>query len=727
MKIQHIHQASGKIMVIIMLYLFSLQAFAGKFGCTAAFDYSIDNLTNTVSFENLSSDGNTNVHWDFGDGNFSNEMNPIHQYADSDSYLVCLDIFSDTCQDVVCHLVDLNGSNSDNCEAAFNYFTSDDDLEFQFQNTSTGILDSVYWDFGDGSFSRDTNPTHHYETEGQYMVCLSILTPNCSDTFCQELDAYLSDCSATFSYEVGASPDSYQFFNESIGNVDFLFWDFGDGESSTEENPIHQFASSGDYDVQLRIRNNDASCSDTITHTVRVQIPDPCLADFSFSIDPISQRPNIYSFQDLSTGNIASWEWNFGDGSTSSLASPTHVFPDTLSYAVTLTINGDDCSDQTSKTVKVDVPLSLDFTFQLDSNNVIPNTFIFHSEVIGFYDHLNWNFNNTIISNTTDTIHSYPGQDKDYQVCLSAQYNFNDTSSHQLTLCKGLTTSEYFDIGGQVFFGDSLLNNPVSTGDSGIAYLYRVDGNHITPIDTNYFVNLGYYWFAEKLKAYYIIRTALEENAAHYEYFAPTYVGNTTQWEQAEIINLAKNKYREDVHLVEDFNIQKGSASISGSVFDMLNINNSDSPVTICLFDVDHNLIDYQYTSEEGSYSFQDISMGHYWLIADYPGIHNRPKLVYVDGRRQLDFKDGNISNISGVFPNPAFDYCLLAFTNTEQAKTIEVQVFSAEGNLLYQENQIALPGTNYYRIDLKNLPNGLLLIKTIDNQQIHMEKVLHY
>jgi len=454
---------------------------------------------------------------------------------------------------------------------------------------------------------------------------------------------------------------------------------------------------------------------------------DSCVADFAFHIDTISGRPNIYNLIDLSTGSIDNWEWEFGDGSTSSLQNPTHVFPDTIEYQIRLTVSGNNCFDQVSKSIKINVPLSINFTFKLDSNNIIPNTFIFHSEVNGYYDHLFWNFNNTIINNKRDTSHSYPEQDKDYQVCLTAQYNLNDTSVLRAVLCKGLTTSEYFNIGGQVYFGDSLLNNPVSTGDTALAYLYRVDDGQMVPIDTNYYTNLGYYWFAEKLKAYYIIKTALLPNSKHYNDFAPTYVGNTTQWEEAEIINLAQDKYREDIHLIEKYTNKSGDANLTGSIYDLINTQDMDIPATVCLFNADKNLIYYQYANKKGIYNFEGISKGHYWISVDYTGIPSHPKLVFIDGKRTRNMKESSISSHLGIFPNPAHEYCMLSYPNEDENKTIKIQIYTTQGRLLQQENRTANSGMNYFHINLQKLEKGLLILKIIDGQHTIREKFLHF
>ena len=454
-----------------------------------------------------------------------------------------------------------------------------------------------------------------------------------------------------------------------------------------------------------------------------------CDANFSFSVD--QNRPNIIHFNDESIGDITSWNWDFGDlisgGSYSSDQNPIHTFPENGSYLVKLSISGDSCDDTVSYTIEIEVPLSIDFTFKLDSNNIIPNTFLFNAEIEGYYDELIWDFNNeTVIANKEDTIHSYTEQDTDYQVCLMAKYFFNDTSVQKKVLCKGLTTYEYFNVGGQVYIGDVLLNNPTSTGDTAVAYLYRIDGEKMTPIDTNYYTHLGYYWFAQKLKAYYIIKTALLPNSAHYDDFAPTYMGNTTVWEEAAIVNLAQDKYREDIRLVDKNKHKEGSAQLEGSVYDLLDIEDSKTKAVVCLYDMENDLVDYQYAKANGNYNFSDVYKGHYMLSADITGVDARSKLIYVDNRQMSEYKTVHLSSEIYLFPNPASEYTILNYENTSDNKQIQFQIISVDGKILWDEMQDVSAGLNYIRIDLQDFPQGLMVLHIIDGSNIVSKRILH-
>lgn len=451
-----------------------------------------------------------------------------------------------------------------------------------------------------------------------------------------------------------------------------------------------------------------------------------CVANFSFEESMAIGKPSVIQFKDLSTGNPTEYLWDFGDGSTSVASNPFHYFPEAGNFNVTLSILNEHTQDVISKEVSIEVPLEISFTFKLDSSYHIPNTFHFTSEIEGTYDYLLWDFGERKIVNVEDTSHSYSEQDKDYQVCLTAKYYFNDTSIIQKISCQGLTTSEYYDLGGQVFFGDSLMNNPYPTGDTGVAYLYRINRNNIIPIDTNYFVDFGYYWFASKLKSYYIIKTSFSKNSAHTNNFAPTYVGNTTQWDEAEIINLAQDKFREDVSMVEKKENKSGTAEISGSIFDILNIQTTEDKPMVYLYNTQEELIDYIHADSNGDYYFEQVSKGHYLVNSDITGVKARSQMIFIDEKGRSHLKSESIEQESILFPNPAQEYSVLEYYYSGNLKVAQMFIHNTNGNLLKEESIQLDQGLNYIHIELGNIAKGLVFVKIVD-EQTQVYKLLHH
>lgn len=139
------------------------------------------------------------------------------------------------------------------------------------------------------------------------------------------------------------------FTDESVYNATSWFWDFGDGDNSTDQNPTHTF-DAGTFNVSLMATGTGGSDNYTVYSAVFVDSIDPPTANFTAT--PTSgSAPLTVEFTDTSTGTPTSWLWDFGDGETSTEQNPLHEFPSTGSYTVTLTATNAAGSDSISYTV----------------------------------------------------------------------------------------------------------------------------------------------------------------------------------------------------------------------------------------------------------------------------------------------------------------------------------------------------------------------------------------
>ncbi|MEA3495403.1 MAG: C25 family cysteine peptidase, partial [Bacteroidota bacterium] len=222
---------------------------------------------------------------------------------------------------------------------------------FVFTNSSTGA--STYsWDFGDGNSSTQTSPSHVYANSGSYSVKLiSTNSKGCSDSSTKTLAVYPQP-TASFSVNDSTqclSGNSFAFTNSSTGASTYN-WNFGDGNSSTQTSPSHVYSNSGSYSVKL-ISTTANGCSDSVTQNIIVY-PQPTA---SFSVNDSTQclSGNSFAFTNSSTG-ASTYNWNFGDGNSSTQTSPSHVYSNSGSYSVKListTANG--CSDSVTQNIIV--------------------------------------------------------------------------------------------------------------------------------------------------------------------------------------------------------------------------------------------------------------------------------------------------------------------------------------------------------------------------------------
>lgn len=329
--------------------------------CKASFEYTNQPYSSpVVSFENLSLPENNAAFWiwDFGDGQTSNESEPIHEYAQPGVYYVCLTMVDSAigCTSIFCTDV-WAGNNQGECEAYFNWEIQD--LTASFTNLSSGDPEVFFWDFGDGNTSHLSNPEHTWQSPGAYMVCLSIYdsATNCQSSYCELISVgFPLECIADYTYQ-HVEGNTIAFTNLSDGFIDQVIWDFGDGTTSNDYNPIHTWQQAGIYQVCLVVISNYFQCQDVLCLDITVgDTVSACQSAFSFQVDSIPGIKNHYWFTDESDGvNITNWYWDFGDGAVSYIQNPEYTFAENGTYNVCLTLSGTGsggyCSDTFCQTV----------------------------------------------------------------------------------------------------------------------------------------------------------------------------------------------------------------------------------------------------------------------------------------------------------------------------------------------------------------------------------------
>jgi PKD repeat protein len=136
----------------------------------------------------------------------------------------------------------------------------------------------------------------------------------------------------------GNVPLTVSFTDQSTGSPTSRRWTFGDGNTSTTQNPVHTYNKKGLYTVSLTTTN--ANGSNVLTKSSYIAVSNSISAPtaaFSASTT-LGNAPLSVSFTDQSTGSPTSWKWNFGDGSTSTTQNPVHVYSKAGKYTVSLTL-----------------------------------------------------------------------------------------------------------------------------------------------------------------------------------------------------------------------------------------------------------------------------------------------------------------------------------------------------------------------------------------------------
>jgi gliding motility-associated-like protein len=298
----------------------------------------------TVNFQDLSAVG-TAWAWNFGDGGTSTQQNPVHTYTANGQYTVSLVVTNASgCRDsisktqyikIIKPTVAINGAPVEGC------------VPFTFSPTpNVNAIDGVasyFWDFGDGATSNLQNPTHIYSTQGTYTIKLFITTSDgCTDSAIVVNGVRVgtlptADFTAAPLSQCVGQPIQ---FTDLSAPADRWLWDFGNGTgSSTAQNPIYAYPDTGIYTVRLTAWNN--GCSATVTKTNYITALPP-VARFNPTFNCNNKRQVVFTDASVLP---QTWLWDFGDGTTSTLQNPVHVYAAFGTYNVSLTVTNGSCSN----------------------------------------------------------------------------------------------------------------------------------------------------------------------------------------------------------------------------------------------------------------------------------------------------------------------------------------------------------------------------------------------
>lgn len=315
--------------------------------------------------------------WHFGDGSpvvTTTVPNTTHTFANVGDYLVMLVAIDPA----TCNISDTSYVNIrvGNVRADLNFnivkLNPCDSFRYQFDNLSVAPLlpftaQSFVWDFGDGSsqvVAGTNSVTHQYSGPGTYNVKLFLVDTN----YCNAPDSLIiqlrvaSLVKAGFDIPpIGCAPYQAVFTNTSVAGQTFS-WDFGDGNSSSDVNPTHLYATPGTYTITLTA-NDPNTCNLTDIYRYTITVFDKPVS--SFNVSPVPPQENTpATFDNLSTPDAVSFKWLFGDGDTLVTTSRTqvqHQYNATGIYTACLVAyNAAGCADTSCKQVEAIIKILVD-------------------------------------------------------------------------------------------------------------------------------------------------------------------------------------------------------------------------------------------------------------------------------------------------------------------------------------------------------------------------------
>lgn len=361
---------------------------------------------NPVSFLNTSSDSALSTNWDFGDGTTSADLSPVKSFTTPGTYTVklvqsysaCTDSLSKAIQVLAGPTAAFTADKKGSCQAP---------LSVRFQNTSTGAV-SYSWDFGDGSHSTESSPSHTYTSLGSYTVTLVASNgAGCNDTL--KMPGLITVAKPVISFDglpvKGCGPYTHTFhanINTTDSVISYL-WSFGEGSTSTLPSPSFTYTEQANYNVSLTI-TTAGGCKETYEMPSAIMIGKKPTVYFS-------PQPNeICAFQELHFTTVISdgdkWTWNFGDGGTASDPNPHYQYNDTGTFYVHLVVENRGCKDtfQFPHSIKVKPPIA---RFTAQTNCVNKLVVSLQNQSIGATSY-QWDFGDGTISNATNPVHTFP-------------------------------------------------------------------------------------------------------------------------------------------------------------------------------------------------------------------------------------------------------------------------------------------------------------------------------
>lgn len=221
-----------------------------------------------------------------------------------------------------------------------------------FVDNSVHAVGATYlWNFGDGTTSTQVGSVSHtYLSAGLYTATLTVTNISGTSTHSSVLRATVTPTSNfTYTPSIGSAPLTVAFTDQSMGSPTSWLWDFGDGTTSSVQNPTHVFIDPGTYTLTLTATNYAGSHS--VSQTVTVT-PAATAVTSTFTVDQSAgTAPLTVVFTDTSTGSPTVWLWDFGDGTTSTAPNPIHTFNTVGTYTVTLTAQNSLGGNQSSPIV----------------------------------------------------------------------------------------------------------------------------------------------------------------------------------------------------------------------------------------------------------------------------------------------------------------------------------------------------------------------------------------
>jgi PKD repeat protein len=409
--------------------------------------------------------------WDFGDGSSSTEQNPSHVYTLRGMYTVKLTVTNQFGSSSEIKKDYISIGMGPKAEFAATPANGNVPLSVLFTDKSQGQVATWEWDFGDGKRSNEKDPVHTYWTSGVYNVILTVSNEyGSSDAIKSNFITVVGPLTSKFILDSssGKAPLLVQFTDRSIGSPTSWNWNFGDGTTSTVQNPTHTFTSGGAFDVKLDV----ARGATTATSTQVVNVGGVPVADFAGAPTSVNVGETI-AFTDKSSNSPNQWSWDFGDTKTMTTQNPRYAYRMKGIYTVSLTATNNNGKDTDTKTSYINVGMGPKADFRPvivpSEMNAVPMNVKFADQSTGLPTSWQWAFGDGQTSTEQNPAHTYMTEGT-YTVTLTVKNQFGQDTKVMTDLIivgKGPAVDFTVDkttvgVGRYVTFTDLSANAPTN-------------------------------------------------------------------------------------------------------------------------------------------------------------------------------------------------------------------------------------------------------------------------
>lgn len=316
--------------------------------CTdAEVNFSLQSSSNLISWD-----------WDLGNSTSSNLETPVELYATPGSFEIVVDVEDVTgCVNQASQTLNIYPPPS----AAFTLPTGliCTNNEFNFTNNTVDNFEgnlSFQWLIDDTQVSTDEDLLYTFTSGGDKEITLQASIPGCTSESVQVLTGVGQGPTVDFTAEGICLNENTQLTNNSQGDIASYAWNFGDGQSSIDTNPIVNYTTAGNYTIELQtLGTNGCLSTKSLPHQI-FSVPQP---NFNTDLPPFSCSGSVTQFNDLTPSltdsNLNAWQWDFDDqNSNASAQNPQHMYALSGDYNVSLTVTSDQgCAATLNKTITI--------------------------------------------------------------------------------------------------------------------------------------------------------------------------------------------------------------------------------------------------------------------------------------------------------------------------------------------------------------------------------------